>query len=104
MDRVVVQLDVHPANVDVLSTRYNNVRAVIADGRLQVFNLTASGVQTVYDKPSLGVEGSVHAGVAVTTDDGVIWVEQGSGCGCGSQLKIADLYPGRQRVMIPLNS
>lgn len=104
MERVVVQLDVHPANVDVQSTRYANVRAVIADGRLQIFHLTGSGVHVVYDKPSLGVEGSVHAGVAVTTEDGTVWVEQSGGCGCGSRLAVYDLFPDRQRVMIPLHS
>lgn len=103
-DRVVVQLDMFPANATVMSTTFNNVRAVIADGMLQLYLLTASGIIKQYEKPSLGVEGSYGSGVAVTTADGTVWIEQAGGCGCGSQLKIADLFPMRQRVMIPLNS
>lgn len=103
-DRVVVQLDVFPATVALpTSTTYHNVRAVIADGRLQVFRLTGAGVDIVYDSPSLGVDGYVSSGVGVTTEDGVVSIESEGGCGCGSQLKIADLYPGRLRVMIPLH-
>lgn len=104
MTRVNVQLDVFPANVTVSSTTFNNVRAVIADGQFTLFSLTAGGVNIVYTRPSLGVEGQVSSGVVVTTDDGPCWVEQAGGCGCGSQLKIADLFPGRQRVMVPLHS
>lgn len=104
-ERVVVQLDVYPANVALpTSTTYNNVRAVIADGRLQVFCLTGAGVKILYDSPSFAVDGQVSSGVGVTTEDGVVWVEQSGGCGCGDQLKISDLYPGRLRVMIPLHS
>lgn len=97
-----VRLDVFPAKVTVASTTYSNVRAVIADGQLQLYILTAGGVNTIYDMPALAVEGSVHTGVVVTTVDGDIWVEQDGGCGCGSQLKIANLWPGRQRVMVAL--
>lgn len=103
-DRVQVALDVFPATVSVASTTYNNVRAVIADGVLQVYCLTGSGVNQVYVRPVLAVDGSVHQGVNVTTDDGAVWIEQAGGCGCGSQLKIADLFDGRQRVMVPLHA
>lgn len=105
MDRVVVQLDTFPSRATVMSTSYDQVRVVIADGRLQFYRLEANGVRTLYDKPVTGsVSGSVYSGVSVETEDGVVWVESTGGCGCGSQLKIADLFPGRQRVMIPLNS
>lgn len=101
----MVQLDVFPARATVMSTSYDQVRAVIADGNLQLFRLEPVGVRTLYDKPVTGsVSGAVSSGVSVETEDGVVWVESTGGCGCGSQLKIADLFPGRQRVMIPLNS
>lgn len=98
-------MDVFPANVTIASTTYNNVRAVLADGRLKIFTLTAGGVTTIYDMPSLAEpEGSAHLGVRLVTEHGQVWVENGGGCGCGSQLKIANLFPDQQRVMVPLHS
>lgn len=103
IDRVVVALDLFPANATVASTTYQNVRAVIADGILQLYTLGPSGPQVVYERPVEGpLGGSIVTGVEVPTVDGLIWIEQGGGCGCGSQLKIADLFPGRQRVMTGL--
>lgn len=103
MGTVEIALDLFPSNVTVASTTYSNVRAVLADGFLKVFILTPSGVSTLYDKPvTAPAEGTPHTGVTLTTDDGLIWIEQSGGCGCGSQLKIADLFPGFRKVMVPL--
>lgn len=100
---VEVRLDLFPASVSVMSTTYANVRAVIADNHLKLFVLTGSGINTIYDMPVLDVDGQPSIGVTVTTADGPVEIEMSGGCGCGSQLKIADLFPGERRVMTPLH-
>lgn len=103
VERVAVALDLFPATVHVAGTAYSNVRAVIADGELRVYRLGGSGPEITYQRLVTGpLEGSIHTGVAVPTDAGEVWVEQGEGCGCGSELKVADLFPGQQRVMTGL--
>lgn len=103
LDRVVVALDLFPATVTVASTTYQQVRAVIADGELQIYVLGPNGPFITYQRPVDGpLVGSIGTGVEVPTAEGVVWVEQGGGCGCGSALKVADLFPGRQRVMTGL--
>lgn len=101
-DAVAIRLDLFPASATVASTTYNNVRAVIADAQLQLYVLTGSGINVIYSKPVLALEGQVSSGVTVTTEDGLVEIELTGGCGCGSQLKIADLFPGQRRVMVPL--
>lgn len=101
-DRVNVKLDLFPARVSVASTSFGNVRAVIADDTLKLFSLTGSGIRVVYDKPITDIDGRISFGITANTEDGQITIEADGGCGCGSQLKIADLFPGQVRVMVPL--
>lgn len=93
-------IDLFPANVTVASTTYHNVRAVIADGTLQLWRLGPSGPEVFHERSVTGaVDGAPTMGVNIPTADGIVWAELDGGCGCGSALKVADLYPGRQRVM-----
>lgn len=104
-NRVYVALDVFPsmATITAASTTLDNVRSTIADGNLTLYRLTGSGIQVVYSKPVIGdTEGSVSQGVAVPTEDGIVWIEQKEGCSCGSQLGQADVYGGRLRIMTGL--
>lgn len=102
-DRVIVALDLFPATVSVLSTTYSNVRIAVADGELQLWRLGGSGPELFYQRMVTGpIDGSASTGVSIPTDDGQVWAENSGDCGCGSLLKVADLWPGRQRVMTSL--
>lgn len=100
---VEVRLDLFPAEASVASTTYANVRAVIANNNLKLYILTGSGISAIYDMPVIAVDGQPSSGVTVTTADGAVDIEMSGGCGCGSQLKVADLFPGERRVMTPLH-
>lgn len=104
MDRVAVALDLFPSKVFLpTGTTYAAVRSVIADGSLQLWRLGGSGPEIFATYPIIGpLGGSIGTGVEVPTEFGSAWIEQDGGCGCGSALKIADLFPGRQRVMTGL--
>lgn len=103
-ERVNVQLDLFPAIATVMSTTYKNIRAVIANGTLYLYTLTGSGPAILYQQSVDSVDGQISSGVTVGTPDGEIEIEQDGGCGCGSQLKVMDLFPDQQRVMVPLHS
>lgn len=101
--RVIIALDLFPANVEIASTTYSNVRAVVADSVLRLYRLGASGPELFWESPVNGpYGGAVSTGVEVPTENGLALVEQDGGCGCGSALKVADLFPGVQKVMIGL--
>lgn len=103
MDRVAIALDLFPADMHVQSTTYHDTRVTVADGELVAYRLGASGPEVTYRKPVTGpIDGAVSVGLTVPTEDGPVLVEQSGDCGCGSALKTADLWPGRQKVMTGL--
>jgi len=101
---VIVALDLFPADAALSGgTTYSNVRAVVADGVLQLWRQTSGGPVVVFQHPLTGWSGSVRTAFELATDDGVVVVGKSGGCGCGASLGNVDLFPGRRRINTTLS-
>lgn len=101
LNRTVLRLDLYPARASVVGTSYSGVRAILTETELQLWRLGATGPEMVNSWPVVGeVTGKLSIGYDVPTQVGSIRVESGGGCGCGSKLANADLFPGSQVVMV----
>lgn len=78
------------------------VRAVIADGQLQIWVLTAAGPEKTFERPVASTEGSFNNGLVVHSYDGMTVIGRDVGCGCGNALAHADLFEGRRRINVSL--
>lgn len=101
-----VALDAFPVKA-VLGTgaEHRKARAVVVDGRLDVWTESAGQFGRVLSEPILSVEGAhLDAGLAIATDSGVTMLRRDSGCGCGARLRSADVLEGRSRRLVSLDS
>lgn len=89
-----IRIDLYPATV---TDRQGTKRVIVTDSHLVIAGDSNTGpeiqeVYTVYD-----FEGSNKTGWTVTLEDEggeQIYFKRASGCGCGSRLRGAKIYPG----------
>lgn len=90
----LLRRDVHPAEVLLPGGRLlRETRAFVTDRRVLAYKRQDGQIQRVLDlelvgEPPTASRASLGGGtLELECEDGVVFVNQGSGCGCGSPLK-----------------